>query len=85
MKYEAIYMRSNLHEKGIELWYEYRGRYYSVIKSNMYPESLKVQHDREQNHIDQIVSNEENRKDNPDAKSFSEEAEYFFKVAGIDD
>lgn len=52
---KAKYLSSNVHEKGLEMWFEYRNKIYSIIRSSTYPESEYEQHQNEQNHIDTLL------------------------------
>lgn len=51
-KNKAEYLYSRPGEKGLDIYYEYRGEVYSVVRAFTYPESEREQHQREQYKID---------------------------------
>lgn len=59
---KANYIRSEVAttvKNALEMWFEYRGKQYSIIRSATYPENERKQHEREQWKIDAILDNKE--------------------------
>jgi len=57
---KAKYCYSKPHEKGLEMWFEYRGKKYSIIRSATYPESERKQHEDAQQKIDSFLNTDFN-------------------------
>ena len=82
MKIKAKYLSSNPCEKGLEMWFEYKGWSYSVIRSFTYHVSEVEQHKREQNSIDvKIEKIERHENSKKGVKHTAEEdLKVFFKL-----
>lgn len=83
LKIKAKYLFSNPCEKGLEMWFEYKGWSYSVIRSFTYPVSEAEQHKSEQNSIDvkiEIIERHEKSKKGVKTYTAKEELEVFFKL-----
>jgi hypothetical protein len=49
---KAEYKFSKQHDLGLEMFFEYKGKSYSIIRAYTYPQSERQQHQDEQNKID---------------------------------
>ena len=77
-KTKSKYLYSKPGEKGLEMFFEYRGEIYSVVRAFTYPESEYKQHLEEKQNID-------NKKDsqkinNYTGKNVEEDLKNFFKT-----
>ena len=79
---KAKYCYSNPHEKGLEMWFEYRSKQYSIIRSSTYPESEKRQHEDEQQKIDIFLDTDFSGKG---GRKASDDLEDFFKLLNDDE
>jgi hypothetical protein len=49
---KSKYKFSKPHDLGLEMFFEYKGKSYSIIRAYTYPQSEQEQHQEEQNKID---------------------------------
>jgi hypothetical protein len=75
MKIQAKYKFSRKHDLGLEMFFEYKGKVYSVIRAYTYPQSEYKQHQYEQRKID----NNKNKKSNM-TESSQVSLENFFRI-----
>jgi hypothetical protein len=52
MKSQATYKFSQTHDLGLEMFFEYKGKVYSIIRAYTYPQSEYQQHQYQQHKID---------------------------------
>lgn len=83
VKIKAKYLSSNPCEKGLEMWFKYKGWSYPVIRSFTYPVSEAEQHKSEQASIDAKIKKielHEISKKGVKTYTAEEELEVFFKL-----
>jgi len=52
LKSQATYKFSQTHDLGLEMFFEYKGKVYSIIRAYTYPQSESQQHKYQQYKID---------------------------------